>query len=200
MKKNNNYAYPIGEKLYLNLTNKCSNNCEFCIRNHTDNMNDYYLWLDKEPTSQEVISAIEKFGVENYKEVVFCGFGEPTCALDVLLEVGVYLKQKGIATRMNTNGQANIYWGKNVVPQLAKVVDTINVSLNETDAKKYDEVCHSVYGLEAFQIMLDFAVECKKYCKKVVFSVVDCIGEQEIAKAQKIADSYDIPLRVRVEE
>ena len=85
-------VYELDKKLYINLTNQCSNDCDFCIRNHSDGIEDYYLWLSKEPTANDIINAIEEKGVDNFSEAVFCGFGEPLYALDVMLEVAIYLK------------------------------------------------------------------------------------------------------------
>ena len=100
----NTITYVYGDKIYLNLTNKCSNNCEFCIRRNNDGLLDYYLWLDKEPTADEVIADLEKYELDKYDEAVFCGFGEPLYAIDVLIETADWLKAHGVKTRLNTNG------------------------------------------------------------------------------------------------
>lgn len=189
------YVYEISGKAYINLTNKCSNNCDFCIRNHYDGIMDYYLWLNKEPSASQIIDCLGD--VSKYKEVVFCGFGEPLYALDVMLEVAAFVKSRGVATRVNTNGQSILILGRDVAKQLAPVIDTINVSLNATDKFKYQQVCHSCYGEEAFDAMLQFAKSCVKYCKKTVLSIVDSVGEQEIEKARKIAQEVGADLRVR---
>ena len=100
------YVYEFGGKLYINLTNKCTNNCDFCVRNHKDGVGDEPLWIKKEPTAQEVIALLKQKGPV---DVIFCGYGEPTIRIDVLEEVARYVKSYGGAVRINTNGHANQY-------------------------------------------------------------------------------------------
>lgn len=188
------YTYTIGNKIYVNLTNRCSNDCEFCVR-RTDAFKEIGLWLEHEPTAEEVINS---FGnLDAAEEVVFCGYGEPMYRLGVMLEVAEYVKGKGKPTRVNTNGQAALILGEGVPEKLCGKLDTVNVSLNATTAKGYQELCHSEFGEKAFYAMLDFAKECKKYVPKVVFSIVDVVGEEEIARARDIAAAVGVDLRVR---
>ena len=178
------YVYEIGGKLYANLTNRCSNACEFCVRNYdTDRRKPhgyegYDLWLDKEPSAEEVIAALDKFDLAKYKELVFCGYGEPTYRFEVLEEVAAYAHKKGLRTRINTNGQANAILGRDVSERLCRAIDVIGISLNEVTAEKYDAICHSIFGKKAFDIMVDFAKLCVAHGGNVVFSVVDCIPDQ----------------------
>ena len=136
------YVYEIDGKLYANLTNRCSNACTFCVRNYdTDRRKPhgyegYDLWLDKEPSAEEVIDALNKYDLASYKELVFCGYGEPTYRFDVLEEVAAYAHKKGLRTRINTNGQANAILGKDISERLCKAIDVIGISLNEVTAKK----------------------------------------------------------------
>lgn len=191
------FVYVVDKNLYINLTNRCSNKCEFCVR--------YYdqpiygdLWIKDEPTADQVIDIIEReFDLAQYGEVVFCGYGEPTYKFDEIVKICDYVHSKGGKTRINTNGQGNKILGRDITSTISKCMDTINISLNETDAEKYDKICHSVYGKEAFDIMLDFAKGCVKAGGNVVLSVVDCIGQEEIDKARKIAQSIGAKLRVR---
>lgn len=191
------FVYVVDKNLYINLTNRCSNKCEFCVR--------YYdqpiygdLWIKDEPTAEQVIDIIEReFDLAQYGEVVFCGYGEPTYKFDEIVKICDYVHSKGGKTRINTNGQGNKILGRDITSTISKCMDTINISLNETDAGKYDKICHSVYGKEAFDIMLDFAKGCVKAGGNVVLSVVDCIGQEEIDKARKIAQSIGAKLRVR---
>ncbi len=191
------FVYVVDKNLYINLTNRCSNKCEFCVR--------YYdkpiygdLWIKDEPTAEQVIEIIEKdFDLSKYGEVVFCGYGEPTYKFDEIVKICDYVHAKGGKTRINTNGQGCRILGRDITAEISKCMDTINISLNETDAEKYDKICHSIFGKEAFDIMLDFAKGCIKAGGNVVLSVVDCIGEEEIAKARKIADNIGAKLRVR---
>ena len=188
------YTYTIGNKIYVNLTNRCSNDCEFCVR-RTDAFKEIGLWLEHEPTAEEVINSFEN--LDAAEEVVFCGYGEPMYRLGVMLEVAEYVKGKGKPTRVNTNGQAALILGEGVPEKLCGKLDTVNVSLNATTAKGYQELCHSEFGEKAFYAMLDFAKECKKYVPKVVFSIVDVVGEEEVARARDIAAAVGVDLRVR---
>lgn len=192
--KKDTYIYRIGENIYINLTNRCSNNCDFCIRNHSDGIDEYYLWLQREPDADEIISLLAN---EDCKEIVFCGFGEPLMRSDAVLKIAAYAKGRGIKTRVNTNGQAQLFLDEDVTKQLCQVIDTFNVSLNATDAKTYQQICHSVYGEASYDALLRFARECKENGREVVLSVVDTIGKSEIEKAQRIADELGVKLRVR---
>ena len=188
------YTYRLGNKIYVNLTNRCSNDCEFCVR-RTDAFRDIGLWLEHEPSAEEVINSFED--LDSAEEVVFCGYGEPMYRLDVMCEVADYLKSKGKRTRVNTNGQAALICGEGVPEKLGGRIDTVNVSLNAADAKAYQALCHSEFGEKAFYALLDFAKECKKYVPRVVLSIVDVAGESELEKARAIADALGVELRIR---
>lgn len=193
----NRYVYTVDNNVYINLTNRCSNRCEFCVR--------YYdkpiygdLWIKDEPSAETVIDILDKeYDLADYGEVVFCGYGEPTYRFDAIEKICDYVHSKGAKTRINTNGQANEISGQDITARISKCIDTINVSLNATDAVKYDKICHSDYGERAFDIMLDFAKKCVNHGGNVVLSVVDVIGQEEIAKAREIAKSVGAKLRVR---
>ena len=187
-------AYELDGKLYINLTNRCSNDCSFCVRNGKESYFGNKLWLSKEPTSEEVIAAIPPM---DYDEVVFCGFGEPTFRIKEIIEVGAELKKRGYIVRLDTNGQGNLINGRDITEDLAKAVDKVNVSLNECNAEKYFDICRPVFGEDAFDELIDFAEKCKERGLYVTFSVVDVIGEEDIEKCKEIADKAGIPLRVR---
>lgn len=191
----NTIKYVIGDVAYLNITNRCSNKCTFCIRNNHDGIENYRLWLDKEPTVNEILESLKD--VENYKEVVFCGFGEPMYRIDDVVLIADYIHSKGVKTRINTNGQASLISGDNVAKKLQGKIDTINISLNETTAQKYQEICQSVFGEAAYYSMIDFARECAKYVPRVILSIVDIVGEDSIKRAKKIAEDLGVELRVR---
>ncbi len=193
----NTITYVYGDKIYLNLTNKCSNNCEFCIRRNNDGLLDYYLWLDKEPTADEVIADLEKYELEKYDEAVFCGFGEPLYAIDVLIETADWLKAHGVKTRLNTNGQAGLISGPDTALKLKGRIDTVSISLNASDAENYQKICHCKFNEEGFFEMLRFAVQCKKEGIRTVLSVVDVIGEEEVEKCRKVAKNVGVDFRVR---
>ncbi|MDE6029148.1 MAG: TatD family nuclease-associated radical SAM protein [Clostridiales bacterium] len=192
----NNYAYMLDGKAYINLTNKCCNACTFCIRNTGDGVKDVPLWLDDEPTSAgEVLAAFDKLNYQS-GEVVFCGYGEPTENLDVLTAVARELKARGYMLRLNTNGLGNLVHGKDIAPEL-DCMDVVSVSLNNCTSDKYLSVTRSAFGAKAFDGVLDFARCCKAAGLNVVFTVVDVIGEKDIANCKKLCDNMEIPLRVR---
>lgn len=191
----NTIKYIIGNKAYINMTNECSNSCDFCVRNSSDGVEGYHLWLDREPTVAEVIAELSD--AQDYEEVVFCGFGEPTYRLRDILLVAKFVKDKGVKTRINTNGQGSLIAGEDISRLMSGLIDTVSISLNATNAAEYQKLCHSIYGETSFYAMLDFARECKKHIPNVVLSVVDIIGDAEIAKARIISENLGVALRVR---
>ncbi|MCH5152659.1 MAG: radical SAM protein [Clostridiales bacterium] len=196
----NNYVYIIGNKIYINLTNRCSNNCDFCIRQGREGMSGTALWIDDEPTAADVIEQLPT-NLDDYEpEVVFCGFGEPTYNLEALDEVASYLHCVDKTTRINTNGQANLINKEDVTELIVTSCDVINVSLNECNADKYQQHCNSIFGTKAYEAMLEFATLCKQKGGNVIFSVVDSIGAKDIAECQRLADRLHIPLRIRAKE
>ncbi len=195
-----NYVYSIGKKLYINLTNKCTNNCDFCIRHDRQGMEGTTLWIKQEPTAEDVISQLPQ-NLDDYEsEVVFCGFGEPTYNLETLDEVASYLHCVDKTTRINTNGQGNLIHKKDITDVIVTSCDVINVSLNESNAEKYQKHCKSIFGTAAFDALLEFAKLCKQRGGNVVFSVVDSIGQPDIDECQKLADKLNIPLRIRAKK
>lgn len=193
-------TYEIGNSLYLNITNRCSNRCDFCIRNNGDSAyGSTSLWLAHEPTEDEIFYAVADLDMQRYDEVVFCGYGEPTERLDTLLSVAKKLKEKyGCKIRVNTNGQSDLIFGKETASLFAGAVDTLSISLNAPNAEAYQRVCHSEYGTAAFNAMLKFASQAKQYVPDVVFSVVDtALSDTEIEQCRKIADKVGAALRVR---
>lgn len=192
----NNYAYVLDGTLYLNITNRCHNACTFCIRSTGDGVRGQKLWLDSEPSSSsEVIAAVDALSGE-YREAVFCGYGEPTENLRVLVDTAKVLHDRGYKVRLNTNGLGSAVAGRDIVPEL-KNIDVVSVSLNNCTAQKYFSVTLSQFGLKAFDEMLSFAVSCKEHGLSVVFTVVDVIGKQDIALCERLSAELGIPLRVR---
>jgi len=188
-------VYQIGDRLYINLTNRCTNQCSFCLRENESGYRGYNLWLDKEPTVEEVIDAVGD--PRRYREIVFCGYGEPMIRLNELIQISRVLKQKGAHIRINTNGQANLIHGRNVVPELSGLIDAISISLNAPDAMRYVKICKPEFGEKAFEAILDFAAECKKYIPSVVLTVVDVLSPEEIERCKEIADALGVGFRVR---
>ena len=193
----NNIVYEINDSLYINATNRCSNSCEFCVRNNKEFVYGD-LWLDEEPTPKDVINRLKAFDLSKYTEVVFCGYGEPTYRMDVIEEVAKFAHKNGLNTRINTNGHANRINEKDVTSLIVKSIDTIGISLNDVNHEAYNDICHPIYE-DGFEEMLDFAKKCIKKGGNVVFSVVDCIGKKKIEEAKKIAKDLGAKIRIREE-
>lgn len=187
-------TYEINDALYINLTNRCTNNCYFCARNHPE-VFDFDLWLGKEPALEEIIADLET--PELYDEVVFCGYGEPLERYKEVIEICRYIKQKGVRIRINTNGQANLTWNRNIVPELCGFVDSISISLNAKNAEDYVKLCIPEYGIEAYDAVLEFARECIKYIPEVWITVVDVISAYDIEVCRSIAEDIGAGFRVR---
>lgn len=192
----NTFSYSIDGKIYINLTNRCSNACDFCVRVN-DSYSEHSLWLDREPTTEEVINSFQKLDFEGTEEFVFCGYGEPTYKLQEIIEISEYLHKRGKKVRLNTNGQADLILGEDVAPKLKGRIDIISISLNAASAKAYQEVCHSEFGEKAFYSLLNFAKNCKEYVPSVILSLVDVVGEDEINRAKELCAELGVELRVR---
>ena len=192
--------YKVHNNLYVNLTNKCPCACTFCLRQTRDHMEDSgVLWLEKEPTVDEVIADFANFNMDDYDEVVFCGFGEPTERIDVLLEVAAYVKKTyNKPTRINTNGLGNLVNGRDIAPDFKGLIDTVSISLNTPNADRYHELVCSRFGDQSFQAMLDFAKECTHYVPNVVMTTVDTtLTKEEEAQCKVICDSLGVTYRIR---
>ena len=192
--------YPIENSLYVNITNLCCCKCVFCVRDITDSVGGSdSLWLDHEPTIDELKAELEKFNLDEYEEVVFCGYGEPLMRINEVVEFANYIKtKKNIKIRVNTNGLADLIHKKKKAVLLKDAIDAVSISLNAPNEEVYLEVAKPAFGIKSFDAMLSFAKDCKTCIKEVCFSVVDEITDEEIRQSQELADSLDIPLRVRV--
>jgi len=164
-------TYVIRNSLYLNLTNRCPNSCIFCPRLVFTYVMGHNLQLSREPTLPELLSAVKD--AESYQEVVFCGFGEPLLRLEEVKQVARALKGRGLKVRINTNGLANLVHQRNIVPELAGLVDAISVSLNAENAEKYQELCRPPWGKESYGALKLFIREAKRYLPRVIATAVD---------------------------
>ena len=198
-------TYEYEGALYVNLTNKCNCNCEFCLR-HGKAQGSIYtedsLWLEREPTRQEALDSFLSRDIPAYREIVFCGYGEPTDRMDDILWLVDRLKEKFgdklPPVRINTNGHANLIQGRNVCPELKGRIDTLSISLNSDNAADYDALCHPIQGEQAYQAMLDFAQEAANYVPNVVFTIVDKDKTaEEIENCKRIAAERNATLRIR---
>lgn len=193
------YLYVYGENLYINLTNRCPCACTFCIREQQEGVGTAEsLWLQKDPTTDQIKNEFAGYDLNQFKEVIFCGYGEPMCALQTLVEVAQYVRSiSDITIRLNTNGLGDLINSKETAPLLEGLVDVVSVSLNAPDPDTYCAVTQPSFGKESYGAMLKFASDCKKLGMRVVFSVVDVISPEDIALCKQIAEEREIPLRVR---
>jgi TatD DNase family protein len=187
-------TYPIRNSLYLNLTNRCTSACTFCVRYSTDFVKGHNLRLREEPSSQDLIREIGD--PRRYAEVVFCGYGEPLIRLDVVKEVAAEVKRKGGKVRIDTNGHANLIHKRNVLPELAGLVDAVSISLNAQNAELYQKVNQPQFGSDAYQAVKDFIFEAGKYIPEVTATVVS-LPEVDLDACRKIAEELGARFRVR---
>ena len=194
-------VYTYRGKVYLNITNRCPCRCTFCIRSNGDGLGSAHtLWHKSDPTAEEIAKAIEEFDFSDFPEVTFCGYGEPLCAFDNLVIAGRLLKSKypDIKIRINTNGLGNLVNGRDIVPELEGLVDTISISLNTPNADEYHKLVRSRFGEQSFDAMIDFAEECTKYIPNVVMTTVDTtITHEEEKQCQEICDRTGAKYRIR---
>ena len=190
--------YTYKDQVYANITNRCNCRCRFCIRSHEDAIGDATsLWHKQDPTPQEIKEAMDAFDFHGYKELVYCGYGEPTCALETLIDTARYAKvHYGLSIRVNTNGLGSLQHGRDIVPELAQVVDCVSISLNAPDEAAYNDVTRPTLP-GAYQAMLDFAVQAARQIPEVRFTIVDVLPEEEIQASKDLAASLHIPLRIR---
>ena len=193
------YLYTLDGNLYVNLTNKCSNACDFCVRNEKSSYFGNYLWLrNGDPTAEKVMAVANGYGdLSRFKEVVFCGFGEPTYKVAEMVALCDYFHEKGLKTRLNTNGQGNLINKRDITPDLKGKIDFVNISLNASCYEKYQPICRSQYREAGFEGMIEFAKLCRRNGIDCRFSIVDCIGEEEVQACKYLAESVKIPLYVR---
>lgn len=187
-------AYDIEDRRYLNVTNRCTNNCAFCIRK-TDSGVGYNLWLTREPGYDEIKDALGD--PSGYSEVVFCGYGEPLVRLDLVRDVSRFIKDSyGSVIRVNTNGHADLLHGRGSVERLKGLVDRINISLNAENEDKYREICRPSFGPGTHDAVIQFAGSCVGVIPDITLSVVDWPGV-DIEKCREIAESMGVAFRVR---
>jgi TatD DNase family protein len=190
-------AYMIRNSLYLNITNRCSNRCTFCPKFDEMTVKGHELRLRHEPDYSEVITAIDELDESAvYDEVVFCGFGESLIRLDLVREVAVGLKRRGLKVRINTDGQANLVHGRNILPELAGLIDTVSVSLNAADATTYKRLCNTPYGEAGFAGVCAFIQEATRHIPLVIASAVVLPG-LDVANVRELALSLGATFRER---
>ena len=201
MKKSMCITYIVEDKLYVNITNKCSNRCEFCIRNNGDGAyGSDSLWLEREPTREEILESIFSWDLSAFPELVFCGYGEPTYRLDDAVFVAKAVKGKfpKIKVRINTNGHSDLILGRETAPEYEGAFDIVSISLNTPSRERYQQICHSIFGEDSFDALLHFASEVKRFVPIVSLSAVkETLSSEEIEQCREICDSLGVTLRLR---
>ena len=195
-----NIIYMFEGTPYFNLTNKCPCRCTFCIRDVLETMGEADdMWHRTQPSFEEVKAAIDEFDFSQFETTVFCGYGEPTNELELLLETASYLKKiyPDLNLRLNTNGLSDLINRRETAKEICENIDAVSISLNATNSEKYDEITRNIFKGKAFDAMLKFTADCVKYCKNVTMTVVDVIGNEEIEKSRQICEKTGAKFRVR---
>ena len=198
-KRNPSIVYWLGNNLYLNVTNRCSNSCYFCFRKFKDGIQKFNLKLEKDPTAEEVMEELRKIiHRKNWREVVFCGFGEPMERLNLVLDVTRKVKKQYWKTvRVDTNGQGYLLnKGIDVVRELASAgVDKVSVSLNAHNKEAYNQICKPMFE-NAYKTVLQFIIKAKKEGLETEATALT-IPEIEIAKVKKLAERIGVKFTER---
>ena len=192
--------YEVHSGLYVNMTNKCPCACTFCLRQEKDHVgNSNSLWLDREPTVDEVKAEFEKYDLGKYKEIVFCGYGEPTERLYDIFELCDWLKSRNCPPiRINTNGMADLIHGHSTAPEFQGRIDVVSISLNMPDKERFYELTRCKFGIDSFDAMLKFAGEVKNYVGKVVLTTVETtITKEEEERCAAICSELGVNYRIR---
>lgn len=193
-------TYKVKNGIYVNMTNRCPCACTFCLRKNGDGVyGSDPLWLEREPTVEEVCESLDAWDLLQYDEVVFCGYGEPTERLDDLLKVAAHIKEKGdVKIRINTNGLADLIWGERTAPRLKGLIDIVSISLNATNKEEYNRIVHPKFGIGSYDAMLRFTKDCVGYVPNVVMTVVDVVtSPEEQERCREICRQLGATLRVR---
>ena len=195
-------TYQVKQSVYVNLTNRCPCACRFCLRNNGSGVfGSGPLWLEREPTLDEVTASLDGWDYTRFREVVFCGYGEPTERLDVLLAAAAHLKRRDAAlrVRVNTNGLSDLVNGKSTAPLFAGKVDCLSISLNTDNADEYLDLCRPRFGAAAYPALLKFTKEAAAVVPEVVMTVVGepvtSLAKQ--ARCRALAEGLGARLRVR---
>lgn len=195
----NSILYRYGSSWYVNMTNRCPCRCVFCVRNQVDGLGDADdLWLDREPTADEVVAEIQEKAADA-EWIVFCGYGEPTERLEDLIDIARRVKSStGARIRLDTNGLGNLINGRDIVPELAEVLDAVSVSLNACSEEEYQRVSVPCFGPGSYQAVLDFISEAKGLIPDVTVSVVGgSIPSASEEECRRMAGSWGVRFRVR---
>lgn len=198
-------VYPVGDGLYVNLTNRCSCACTFCIRQKAvgvgvnESGDDNELWLDHEPDFNETMAAFDAYDMSRATEVVFCGYGEPTCRFDLLKQAAREVRRRWrLPVRVNTNGQGSLINGRDIAPEFAGIIDAVSISLNAPDAETYQRIVRSRFGTAGFDAMLAFAKEVREYVPNVTLTTVSTtISHADEERCRQLCEQLGVRYRIR---
>ena len=189
-------GYTLRDNRYLNITNRCTLRCAFCPKfNEEWTVQEYPLRLKREPMLEELMLAAGN--PEEYREIVFCGLGEPTLRLYTLLEVATRLRPRAKRIRVNTDGLANYVYGRDVTPDMEGLIDALSVSLNAQDAETYNLHCRPKLP-GSFEAMLDFVKCARDFVPDITLTAIDGLAGVDIAACEKIARGLGVRFRRRV--
>lgn len=197
----NNLVYILDGKIYINLTNMCTNDCIFCLRRDKDDVCGQDMWLKSEKiTSDDVIEQLNKYEDKIAKGITFCGYGEPTMKFEVLKQVAEYIKHNYPDTfiKVNTNGHGNVINKKDILPELKGLVDEFSISLNAQNSDLYKELSQPKID-NAYESMKDFAKKAYENGFKTTLSVVSGYKDYDVdlALCEKIAKDLHASFRNR---
>lgn len=154
------------------------------------------LWLEREPSLGEIMSAFdERRDLHELEEVVFCGFGEPMERPEDVITLTSHFKKSGMKVRLNTNGLVRLMHPDFDI-SLLEELDVISISLNADNADEYLRVTRPRFGKAAYEEMLSFAAAVKNYTQ-VILSIVGVIEPCRIENCRKIAERLGVAFRVR---
>ncbi len=192
--------YTLDGGTYFNITNKCPCSCAFCIRKKGDAVGSAKrLWFDTEPTFEEIKEAIDSYDFTDVDSAVFCGYGEPTNALENMIKTAKYVKstKPSIKLRLNTNGLSDLINGRPTAKEICECIDIISVSLNDPDSEQYDRITNNIFPGKAFDAMLKFTRDCVAEGNEVHMTVVDVISPENIEKSRAICEGIGAKFIVR---
>ncbi len=195
-------TYQVKDSVYVNLTNRCPCACTFCLRNNADGVfGSGSLWLEREPTVREIEDSLSGWDFGRFREIVFCGYGEPTERLDALLDVAKFIRGRWshVKIRVNTNGLSDLIAGAPTASRFAGLVDEVSISLNTDDPEEYLAMCRPKFGAEAYPAMLKFAGEVARFVPSVVMTVVGepVTSPEKQERCRRICEGVGARLRVR---
>ena len=194
-------TYEVDTGLYVNVTNKCTNRCEFCIRNNGDGAyGSDSLWLEREPGREEILESIFSRDLSGYTEIVFCGYGEPAVRLSDCRAIALAIKEKypDMKVRINTNGHSDLILGMDTAWMYEGAFDTVSISLNTPTAEGYNRLCHPAFGPRSHKALLDLARRLSTLVPKVMLSVVkETLTDDELSECRRLSDTVGAELKVR---